>query len=80
MFCKFRSLYKYTGSTHKDFERGGRFYSTNPDVNKAVFEADDALKSLPEERLALVVEMDASDDESADPCLTNSRSILSFAS
>ena len=55
-FC--RSIFKFTGSNHKDFGRGGRFYSTDPDVNKAVFEADEAMKSLPEERLQLVAVME----------------------
>ena len=41
----------YEGSDHKDFRRGGQFYSTKPDVVKAVDEADKALPLTLTDRL-----------------------------
>ena len=67
-----RFVHKYTGSEHRDFQRGGTYYATDPGVNKGVIEADKAMKLNRHERLeSLVVVMAPSDSEDEHTQLTS---------
>ena len=54
---------KFTGSSSKEFQRGGRFYSSDSDCFSGALEADKALKMGHDERLQLVVAVDPSESE-----------------
>ena len=58
-----RFVKTFTGSEHRDFQRGGIYYATDPDVNRAATEADDAVKKSLDERLELIVCMEPSESE-----------------
>ena len=64
MKCFTRFVHKYTGSHHRDFQRGGTYYATDPGVNNGVIEADKSMKLTRVERLdSLVAVMAPSDSE-----------------
>ncbi|XP_068089153.1 DNA mismatch repair protein Msh6 [Hyperolius riggenbachi] len=53
----------YTGSSAAEAQKGGTFFSTRPEIIKAMKMADDAVKSEKEKRLSLAVCTEPSDSE-----------------
>ncbi|XP_075060208.1 DNA mismatch repair protein Msh6 [Mixophyes fleayi] len=53
----------YSGSTASEARKGGRFFSTRPDIIRAMKLADDAMNTDKEKRLALAVCTEPSDSE-----------------
>ena len=64
LLCSF--VAKFTGSKSKQFQRGGRFFTTDKDCQRWALEADKAMGAAAGERLELVAEFISvgdSDDE-----------------
>ncbi|XP_013386030.1 DNA mismatch repair protein Msh6 [Lingula anatina] len=53
----------FTGSDSADFQRGGQFFSADPQCRKGATEADKAVASSVADRLKLVVDLQPSSDE-----------------
>ncbi|XP_077341732.1 DNA mismatch repair protein Msh6 isoform X1 [Lithobates pipiens] len=53
----------YSGSSAAEAQKGGMFFSTRPEITKAMKMADDALKTEKDKRLALAVCTEPSDTE-----------------
>ncbi|XP_053317334.1 DNA mismatch repair protein Msh6 [Spea bombifrons] len=53
----------FSGSTAVEVQKGGMFFSSKPELRKAMKMADDAMKKNKSHRLALAVCVDASDSE-----------------